>query len=247
MMRLIPSLLRFAAILSGAAVAVPEDRYIPAATPDDPGTVLWSSSSADARGSMPAGNGDIGLNAWVEPSGDVCFFISKTDAWDENLRLLKLNKVRIKLTPALTVGTGFQQELKLREGAIEIRDARAMIRIWVDANQPVLQVDFRSLDGQPLAASATLEPWRLTQQNMTGEEPSATGSTTLPAISYPDITLPRTANRLAWYHRNVVSPWLPSMQLQKLDAIAATQTDPLLNLTMGGMVKGENWVPVTDL
>ncbi len=52
--------------------------------------VVWESPSHDARGSMPIGNGDIGANVWVEPSGDVVFYISKTDAWSENARLLKL-------------------------------------------------------------------------------------------------------------------------------------------------------------
>ena len=29
--------------------------------------VVWDSPSKDATGSMPIGNGDIGLNVWVEP------------------------------------------------------------------------------------------------------------------------------------------------------------------------------------
>jgi Domain of unknown function (DUF5703) len=28
---------------------------------------------------MPLGNGDIGINAWVETNGDLCFYIGKTD------------------------------------------------------------------------------------------------------------------------------------------------------------------------
>lgn len=37
---------------------------------------------------MPLGNGDIGLNVWVEDGGDLLFYLSKTDAWDENARLI---------------------------------------------------------------------------------------------------------------------------------------------------------------
>jgi len=33
--------------------------------------VVWDSPSADYNGSMPLGNGDIGLNVWVEGSGDL--------------------------------------------------------------------------------------------------------------------------------------------------------------------------------
>jgi hypothetical protein len=46
--------------------------------------VVRDSPSANAHGSMPIGNGDVGINAWVEPSGDLVVYISKTDAWDEN-------------------------------------------------------------------------------------------------------------------------------------------------------------------
>ena len=46
--------------------------------------VVWDSPSENAQGSMPLGNGDVGINAWAEPSGDLVFYVSKTDAWDEN-------------------------------------------------------------------------------------------------------------------------------------------------------------------
>lgn len=34
----------------------------------------WESPSENAHGSMPPGNGEIGINAWAEPSGDLLFF-----------------------------------------------------------------------------------------------------------------------------------------------------------------------------
>ncbi len=69
--------------------------------------VTWESPSKDAHGSMPIGNGDIGANVWVEPSGDLVFYVSKTDAWDENARLCKIGRVRVKFDPALSVAKGF--------------------------------------------------------------------------------------------------------------------------------------------
>ena len=128
--------------------------------------VVWDSPSADARGSMPIGNGDIGLNVWVEPSGDLLFFIGKTDAWDENMRLLKLGKVRVKFTPALATANGFRQELKLRDGVIEIQNEQAQVSVWVDANHPVIQVDAKSLTGQPLEARASFEVWRKEKRSL---------------------------------------------------------------------------------
>ncbi len=52
--------------------------------------VVWDSPSEDSSGSMPIGNGDIGLNLWVNPTGELVFYVSKTDSWSENARLLKL-------------------------------------------------------------------------------------------------------------------------------------------------------------
>jgi hypothetical protein len=51
--------------------------------------VVWDSPSQDMHGSMPIGNGDIAANFWVEPSGDLVFYLSKSDTWDANQELLK--------------------------------------------------------------------------------------------------------------------------------------------------------------
>ena len=63
--------------------------------------VVWDSPSKDAHGSMPLGNGDISLNAWIEPNGDLQFYIGKTDSWGEHGRLLKVGKLRVRLDPPL--------------------------------------------------------------------------------------------------------------------------------------------------
>ena len=65
-------------LLSGLAHAEAQSRARSVSPP--PESVVWDSPSADARGSMPLGNGDIALNAWVEPGGDLLFYIGKTDS-----------------------------------------------------------------------------------------------------------------------------------------------------------------------
>ena len=42
------------------------------------------------------------------------------------------------------------------------------------------------------------------------------------------------------------SPWLPSLKLQKNEAIAQTEQDPILNRTMGAILRGDNLVSVSD-
>ena len=205
-------------------------------------SVVWELPSENEHGSMPIGNGDIGANVWVEPSGDLLFYISKTDAWDENMRLLKLGKVRVKLTPSLVQkDKPFIQKLDLAGGRILIRSADTEVTLWIDANNPVIQVDAKSLTGQPIAASAAFEVWRREKRPITGREYHSTGFTSLPAFSWPDTILPATPQRIGWYHRNVQSPWLASLKLQKLESLAKTGKDPLLNLTSGVILSGNNF------
>ena len=64
--------------------------------------------------------------------------------------------------------------------------------------------------------------------------------------SYPDTILPRTDRQIGWFHRNGESPWLASLKLQKLDAIAQSEPDPILHRTMGGLLRGDNLAPVSD-
>ena len=44
-------------------------------------TVLtWTTPSRSSFGSMPLGNGVVGVNVWLEGDGDLFFYISKVDA-----------------------------------------------------------------------------------------------------------------------------------------------------------------------
>ena len=125
--------------------------------------VVWNSPSKNSLGSMPIGNGDIGANVWVEPSGDLVQLLSKSDAWDENMRLVKLGRVRIHLDsangaqPDTKAGTQqeFHQELFLRDGAIEVRMPQASLRVWIDAQHPVVQVDGQSESGKVVGLVVT--------------------------------------------------------------------------------------------
>ena len=122
--------------------------------------VVWDSPSPDHHGSMPLGNGDIGINAWIEESGDLVFYISKTDSWGDNGRLLKLGKVRIQLSPGPFVPSGpFSQRLSLIDATMHVQfgsgNSAIVLRLWVDANQPVIQVEIESK--ADIAATASIE------------------------------------------------------------------------------------------
>lgn len=115
-------------ILSIASLLLIPKPSCPAVGVDDY-NVVWDTPSADAAGSMPLGNGEIALNAWVEPSGDLLFYIARTDAWSGAINgpsygafgLIKVGRVRVSLYPnPFANREGFRQELRLRDGAFEV-------------------------------------------------------------------------------------------------------------------------------
>lgn len=180
------------------------------------GSVVWDSPSADSRGSMPLGNGDLGLNVWVETNGDLVFYVSKTDAWSDNVAgakgLPKLGRIRVKLRPGLlSPGGTFSQKLELADGEIDIKsgpaDAESQVRIWVDANRPVIHVE-----------TATAQPHEL-QVNFESLRP------------YPeknlqaDTVVPDQTNRVVWFYRNL------NLQIPQLT-----------NRTFGAAILGDNLV-----
>lgn len=80
--------------------------------------VVWETPSENSFGSMPLGNGDIGMNVWAEPNGDILFYISKVNAFDAGHELPKLGLIRMRFEPALNTSVSFRQELSLRDAAI---------------------------------------------------------------------------------------------------------------------------------
>ena len=224
--------------------------------------VVWDSPSKDYNGSMPLGNGAIGLNVWMEENGDLAFYISKTDSWGDNGRLLKVGKVRVNLTPnPLVQGVSFRQRLVLENGeiVIEIVDksseaagsSKTVLRIWVDANHPVIHV---ATDGpKPFTATAQIELWRSEPYELPSFEVSDVyldrskpKSMHAPMVVEPDTVLRNQPDRIGWYHHNkkTVGPEL-TMRIQGLSDYK--MVDPLLHRTFGGVIMAKNGRRVDDL
>jgi len=214
--------------------------------------VVWTEPSTNSLGSMPLGNGDIGVNVWVEAGGDLLIYLSKTDAWSENAQLLKLGRIRVHLSPnPFQAGEYFQQRLHLATGEIEITagaGAQAMdLRVWVDANHPALQVEMEGKS--PFETRADLEIWRTARRELKGPERHAVYGlydSPTPVFSDPDQVVDAGADRVAWYHRNERSIWSDNLKLQALGELTQTTPDPLRHRTFGGMLFGENMTRTTS-
>ncbi|MEO7157696.1 MAG: DUF5703 domain-containing protein, partial [Vicinamibacterales bacterium] len=219
--------------------------------------VVWDSSSENAGGSMPLGNGELALNVWVEPGGDLLLLIAKSDAWDESSILLKLGRVRVKLMPNLLAGvTTFRQTLDLATATITI-DASgpagdAHLSIWVDADHPMARIELTS--SVPTTVEATVEIWRReprTIKTQTGDVfKNMTGKDLYPTVITPDHILPHSADRLWWCHHNEpreADGYEINMRLQGLGGMLDQLPHPLRGRTFGASLGGAGFVAVDDV
>lgn len=215
--------------------------------PIDAYNVTWTAPSKDSAGSMPVGNGDTGLNVWVEETGDLVFYIGKSDAWSENVRLLKLGRVRLRLNPnPFAAGQPFKQTLSLRTGDITVEGGKpgseAKVRIWVDAFNPVVRIEAETRTATEI--QATYERWRDQARILEGEETnSAYGldGGPEPIRSLGDTIQLDVPDSVVWYHRNTKSPWSGILKHQGLSDVASSLDDPIQNRTFGAAIRGEGF------
>jgi hypothetical protein len=206
--------------------------------------VVWDSPSPNALGSMPLGNGDVGLNVWAEPSGDILFYISKTDSWSEFGRLVKIGKVRLTLTPNPL--KPFAQTLSLRSGMVRIvigqSPRQIEVSLWVEARTPAIYVQTKGTIAHSVRIAA--EPWRTEEKALSErEKKSLHGLEDWPGpiMVYPD-TIASARGRLVWHHRNRSSIWEATLRQQGLESLLGRLKDPLAERTYGAAAEGPDLV-----
>ena len=222
----------------------------------EPYNVVWNSPSHDTSGTMPLGNGDIGINVWVEEDGDLLFLIGKSDAWDENSINCKLARVRVRLTPnPFAKGNPFQQMLILRKGEVSIiagpTKATVKFLVWVDANQPVIRLESES--GQRFTEEVILETWRNEEHTVPAEASdlfkSLNGTDPYPTIVFPDVVMTNQVDRLLCYHQNrkpLNDGYEINLHLQGMDSYTNQIPHPLLNRIFGAAITGMDMVAVDE-
>ncbi|MBI5832287.1 MAG: hypothetical protein HZB16_08270 [Armatimonadetes bacterium] len=186
--------------------------------------VVWDSPSGDSFGSMPLGNGDVGLNVWVDDRGDVLFYVSKVDAFDADHLLPKLGRVRLHFEPALPTEP-FEQTLSLRDATVLVRAGDARLRLWVDATQPLVRVE--GSGAVPRRLTVSVEPLRSL----------APADRPLPERGTAGVLFTDQTDRLAWCYRNQSSAWADRLHAQNTPEMVARAKDPLLGRTSGCVLK----------
>lgn len=207
--------------------------------------VVWTTQSRNSSESMPCGGGDIGLNVWVE-NGEILFYLSRSGAFDENNVFPKFGRVRLKLTPNPFDGGSFRQELKPKEGYVEISGNKegmsSLVKIWVDVFRPVIHVETES--SQPETVEAIYENWRINDLEWTNprQTNASLGFRDAPmkAVIRAD-SIGFDENKVLFYHRNRDESLFDiTVKQQELESVKDQLWNPLRDLTFGGMMVGEN-------
>ncbi|HTV42137.1 MAG TPA: DUF5703 domain-containing protein [Candidatus Sulfotelmatobacter sp.] len=208
--------------------------------------VTWNVPGNDENDSMPIGNGDIAANVWTEQNGDLVLLVAKPDAWTETGKLVKLGRLRIRMNPnPFAHAADFTQTLELESGSVEIQSGANTIRVWIDANRPVLHVDGHL--AVPVSWQADVELWRTNTESSSMPSPQRGGlfefgGHALPIDFEPDTVLSPGADSVAWCHYNLASIYPTVFQQEHLESLLPKYPDPLFHRCFGAMITGPGLV-----
>ena len=216
--------------------------------------VVWNTPSLHSGGSMPLGNGAMGMNVWVEEGGDLLFYLSRTDAMSEVNRLMKLGRIRVALSPnPFDKGNPFAQTLLLNDGVIEIKAGKdgqqAIVRLFMDTSHDVAYLTY---EGKiPRKITVTAESWRKKPHVITNDE---SASAYIISSFPPNLRFEESAdifltdkNALTWCHYNRGTQLFDlTMRHQDKSAYAKNFPDPISNRIFGVYMTGKEFIKTSD-
>ena len=214
--------------------------------------VIWNTPSRNSSESMPCGGGDIGMNIWVE-EGDILFYLSRSGTFDENNCQLKQGRFRIRLFPnPFKDAKDFRQELKLKDGYVEVSAGGTQIQLWADVYHPVVHVEITN--AQPLRTEVSYENWRYKERMVRkgeGQQCSYKWAPPKGAVTTADFVslsskrklpgMTKKGNLLLFYHRNPEQTVFDiAVAQQGMENVKSQMMNPLKHLTFGGYLFGDN-------
>jgi hypothetical protein len=210
--------------------------------------IIWTSQSKNAAESMPVGGGDVGVNVWVE-KGQLYLYIAQSGAFDENNSLLKAGRIKLNLSPNPFAGKSFKQELKLKDGYVQLAGAdaqlNAIVKIWVEVFRPVVHIEVEA--SEKVITEASYESWRYEDRITKGKENNqnsykwAPQGTVLTAKDQIDFS---GGNKIEFSHQNQPQTVFDvAVKQQGLEDQKAELYNPLKNLKFGGSMQGKNMAP----
>lgn len=196
---------------------------------------------------MPCGGGDVGLNVWSE-AGDVLFYAARSGTFDENNSLLKLGRVRLRLSPNPFEQGTFTQTLNLQQGDVTLTAAKgalkAQVHIWVEVFRPVIHVEVSS--NQKISTEARYESWRFADRTLKGKENNQNSYKWAPQgeVRTRHDSLSFRSGAVEFVHQNRPETVFDvTVRQQGLDAVKAQLYNPLQDLIFGGALQSTDMQP----
>jgi hypothetical protein len=204
---------------------------------------------------MPVVGGGIGCNVWIE-NGDLLLYAQQSGAFDKNYEFDKMGRFRIRLDPnPFDVGAKFRQELKLRQGYVEITadhpsNGKVTVKIWVEVNRPVVHVDVDA--DKSIGMAASYETWRYKEQPLPAEQaPPNRGrrssifdfdSYQVDMVKQADVIEPGKRS-ITWYTDNgtLFNAFDFAVKIEELEPVKDQLWDPLKNLISGGLMMADGF------
>lgn len=190
--------------------------------------ITYSILGKSDRSAMPLGNGELCTSVWTDGNGDICFYLSRSDALTELDRTVKLGIVRVSFFPNPFVNGNYKQTLDLGDGCIIFQGDGTELKMFVDpdANQVVLKGRFEI----ETTVTVSYFTWRnnpLRFQNEFGYQSSIWES--------PDIVR-EDEGSILFYHKNGANIIAETANVQEVEEIIHELPDFLTNRIFGGCI-----------
>jgi len=215
--------------------------------------VVWETPSARSADAMPAVGGSIGCNVWVE-NGDLLLYAQQSGAFDKNYEFNKMGRFIVKLDPnPFAEGARFRQELKLRQGYVEITanhpsNGKVTVKVWVEINRPVVHVDVDT--DRPIGMAATYETWRYKDELIPATKDPLTSDRRASIYDFDgyqvdmdkkaDVIEPGKGS-ITWFTDNgtLFNAVDFAVKIEDLEPVKDQVWNPLRNLISGGLMRGD--------
>lgn len=178
------------------------------------------------RSAMPIGNGVLGASVWVEQDGNICFYLSRSDAITELDRTVKLGMYRISFQHPCFIEGSYTQTLSLTEGCIHFTGKNCTAKLWIDCEEDALYLEGTFFDSNH--AFANYINWRTAPWVHGTPYPKED-----PVCESADICK-CTQDEALFYHHNTDSMVFSAAKLQELDDCLDVIPDLVKGRTFGG-------------
>ena len=178
--------------------------------------VIWNSPSKDCTGVMPIGNGDIGAGVYAIQDDALYLLLSKNDAFNFCGDIYKTGRIKINIYPNPFSGEDFTQTLDIENGCILIDTKTVKIKIWVDANNNVYNIEIKSKNN--IDISAVPEFWQRIDKTK-------------------DVCI-NDGNQILWYfHVGDKSSYIDELKTHSVEYMAEKHSDPYMYNTFGNLIE----------